>query len=236
MINHNSSSSISAVPWTPRDVAWGLLAFVLWILFLLLAGVIGENLTLPVDMGLVIIFGEAVLLVPVWYLTVHKYGVPWSELGLRKFHPAAVGIGCGLMLLSVLFNLVYASILAIFDLQIQPDIDRLFEQTAYPFALLFGGAVIAPFVEEVFFRGFVFTGLMKKWPWAGAAFVSSVLFAIAHIVPTSLLPIFILGWIFAFLYKSSGSIWPAILMHMLTNTLALSAAYAISQGWVPAPP
>jgi membrane protease YdiL (CAAX protease family) len=65
--------------------------------------------------------------------------------------------------------------------------------------------------------------------------VSSALFAVAHVVPTSFLPIFILGWIFAFLYKASGSIWPAILMHMLTNTLALSAAYAISQGWVPAP-
>jgi membrane protease YdiL (CAAX protease family) len=41
--------------------------------------------------------------------------------------------------------------------------------------------------------------------------------------------------IFAFLYQVSGSIWPAILMHMLTNSLALSAAYAISQGWVPTP-
>lgn len=237
---HNNSSqqnlfSISSVPWTLRDVVWGLLAFVLWISFLLLASLIGDNLVLPIDMGLVIIFGEAVLLVPVWYLTVRKYGVSWSELGLRKFHPAAVGIGCGLMLLSMLFNLIYASILAIFDLQIQPDIDQLFEQTTYPFALFIGGAVIAPFVEEVFFRGFVFTGLIKKWSWVGAAFISSALFAIAHVVPTSLLPIFILGWIFAFLYKSSGSIWPAILMHMLTNTLALSAAYAISQGWVPVP-
>ena len=95
--------------------------------------------------------------------------------------------------------------------------------------------MVAPFVEEVFFRGFVFSGLIKKWDWKGAAFVSAALFAVAHVVPTSLLPIFILGWIFAFLYKISGSIWPAILMHMLTNTLALSAAYAISQGWVPLP-
>jgi hypothetical protein len=214
---------------------WGLVVFILWIFFLLIASLISKNLALPVDMGLLIIFGEVILLVPVWYLTVHKYGVRWSALGLQKFHPAAVGIGCGLMLLSLLFNLVYASILAIFDWQIQPDIDQLFEQTAYPLTLLFGGAVVAPFVEEVFFRGFVFTGLIKKWNWQRAAFISSALFAVAHVVPTSFLPIFVLGWIFAFLYKTSGSIWPAILMHMLTNTLALSAAYAISQGWVPAP-
>jgi membrane protease YdiL (CAAX protease family) len=231
----STGPSIPSVPWTPRDVAWGLLIFVLWILFLLLAGLIGEKLVLPIDMSLIIIFGEAVLLVPVWYLTIHKYGARWSDLGLRSFRLCTLGIGCGLMLLSVLFNLIYASILAIFDLQIQPDMDQLFEYTAYPFALLIGGAVVAPFVEEVFFRGFVFTGLMKKLNWKGAALISSALFAIAHVVPTSLLPIFILGWIFAFLYKASGSIWPAILMHMLTNTLALSAAYAISQGWVPMP-
>jgi membrane protease YdiL (CAAX protease family) len=41
--------------------------------------------------------------------------------------------------------------------------------------------------------------------------------------------------IFAFLYQVSGSIWPAILMHMLTNAIALSAAYAISQGWISTP-
>jgi len=200
-----------------------------------MAGLIGKNTTLPVDMSLVIIFGEAVLLLPVWYLTVRKYGVPWSDLGLRRFHPAAVGIGCGLMMLSLLFNFIYGSILANYNLQIQPDVDQLFTQTVYPFALLIGGAIVAPFVEEVFFRGFVFTGLIKKWNWKWAALISAALFAVAHVVPTSFLPIFILGWIFAFLYKASGSIWPAILMHMLTNAVALSAAYAISQGWVPMP-
>ncbi len=227
--------AIPSVPWTAKDVGWGLVVFVLWLFFLLLAALIGETLTLPVDLGLAAIFGEAILLVPVWYLTMRKYGVGWDALGLKNFHPAAVGIGCGLMLLSIFFNLIYASLLALFDLQIQPDIELIFENTRYPLALLFGGAVIAPVVEEIFFRGFVFTGLLQKWDWKRAALISAALFAVAHLVPTSFLPIFVLGWIFAFLYQTSGSIWPAILMHMLTNTVALSAAYAISQGWVPTP-
>ena len=225
---------LPSVPWTLRDVAWGLLAFVLYIFFLQL-GLIGDNLALPVDMGLVIIFSEVVLLVPVWYLTVRKYNVPWSDLGLQSFRLSVLEIGCALMMLSVLCNVIYVSILAFFDLQIHSNIGQLFSTTAYPFALFIGGAVVVPFVEEVFFRGFVFTGLIKKWGWMWAAFISSVLFAVAHVVPASFIPIFILGWIFAFLYKASGSIWPAILMHMLTNTLAFSAVYAISQGWVPTP-
>ena len=63
--------------------------------------------------------------------------------------------------------------------------------------------------------------------------VSAGLFALVHFVPTSILPILLLGLIFAFLYQISGSIWPAILMHMLTNTVALLSAYAVSQGWMP---
>jgi hypothetical protein len=181
------------------------------------------------------VFGEAVLLLPVWYLTIHKYKVRWADLGLRGFQSWMVGLGCGLMLLSLLFNLIYAAFLSLFGLQVQPDIALMFESTKFPIALLFGGAVVAPFVEEVFFRGFVFPGLRQRLGWKQAALASAGLFALAHFIPTSLLPIFILGLIFAYLYQLSGSIWPAILMHMLTNTVALSAAYAVSQGWLPTP-
>ncbi len=223
------------VPWTPRDVAGGVTIFILWILFFGVVGLMGQALALPVDAGLLVVFGEAVLLLPVWYLTIHKYKVRWADLGLRGFQTWAVGLGCGLMLLSLLFNLVYAALLGLFDLQIQPDIALMFENTDFPIALLVGGAVVAPFVEEVFFRGFVFTGLRQRLGWKQAALASAGLFALAHFIPTSILPIFILGLIFAYLYQLSGSIWPAILMHMLTNTIALSAAYAGSQGWLPTP-
>jgi hypothetical protein len=224
-----------AVPWTPRDVAWGLLVFVVWIIFFLSIGALGVALELPVDPGLAIVFGEAILVLPAWYFGIYKYGATWADLGLRSFQPRALGQGCGLMALSLVVNLVYASLLGLFGLEIQPDIELIFESTDLPLALLFGGAVVAPFVEELFFRGFVFSGLRGKWGWPKAALVSAGLFAVAHVIPTSILPIFILGLIFAFLYQASGSIWPAILMHMLTNTVALLVAYATSQGWLSLP-
>ena len=108
-----SLSTATPVPWTPRDVAWGLGVFVLWILFFGIVGLVGERVTLPVDAGLMVVFGEAVLLLPVWYFTIHKYGVDWADLGLRGFQPWAVGLGCGLMLLSLLFNLVFAAFLSL---------------------------------------------------------------------------------------------------------------------------
>jgi len=222
-----------SVPWTPVDVVWGLIIFLVWTLLLGVIGLLAERMAWSVDLGLLVIFGEAILLVPVWFLTVRKYNVPWENLGLRNFSNWSVGIGCGLMVLSLLFNLGYAALLSFFDLQIQPDIAIAFENTNYPLMLLFGGAVVAPIVEEIFFRGFVFAGLRGRWSWQTAAVVSAGLFALVHFVPTSILPILLLGLIFAFLYQISGSIWPAILMHMLTNTVALLSAYAVSQGWMP---
>lgn len=233
MNNLPPEDTIPPVPWTPRDVVWGLLGFGLWLLLFLVVGLVRAIWPVPFDLSLVIVFGEAVLLLPVWYFAIHKYGVSWADLGLRSFQPTSVGLGCGLMLLSLLFNLVYASLLSQFGLEIQPEMEQLFTGTQFPFLLFFGGVIVAPFVEEVFFRGFVFPGLRRKWNWKVAALVSAGLFALAHVIPTSILPIFILGLIFAFLYQTSGSIWPGILMHMLTNLVALAVAYGISQGVIP---
>jgi membrane protease YdiL (CAAX protease family) len=238
---NNSTNSLEAksnfpsVPWTPGDVGWGLGVFGLWLCSFIVISLLVDLLKLSIDPGLVIIFGEVVLLLPVWYFTFHKYGTSWVDLGLRGFRLQAVRLGFGLMIVFFGLNLVYASLLSLFNLQVQPDITLVFKKTNFPLVLLLGGAIIAPIVEEIFFRGFVFTGLRSRWNWRKATLVSAGLFALAHVLPTSLLPIFVLGLIFAFLYQSSGSIWPAILMHMLTNSLALSIAYAVSQGWIPAP-
>ncbi|MCB9076972.1 MAG: CPBP family intramembrane metalloprotease [Anaerolineaceae bacterium] len=231
----NNFNIPSDPPWTPKDVIWALVLSVVWITAISLLGGLAQFAGLLIDPSLIVVVGTLFLLAPVWYFSIYKYGAKWSDLGLRSFQPKAVGLGCGLMALSFLFNMIYAALLATFGLQIQPDIAPMFQDTGFPLMLLFGGAIIAPVVEEIFFRGFVFAGLRKRWSWPKAALASAGLFALAHIIPTSILPIFILGTIFAFLYQVSGSVWPAILMHMLTNTFALSAAYAISQGWIPAP-
>jgi hypothetical protein len=233
--NQDFTALFEPVPWTPRDVAWALMMAIMWVMLFVVIGGVGQRLGWTIDPGLVVVLGTLVLLIPAWYFSIYKYGLSWADLGLRGFKPATVGLGCGLMLVSLLFNLIYATLLGFFGLQIQPDIDAMFNSTKFPLTLLIGGAVVAPFVEEIFFRGFVFPGLRNRWNWQVAAVVSAGLFAMAHIIPTAILPIFILGLIFAFLYQISGSIWPSIFMHMLTNSVALSTAYAISQGWIPTP-
>lgn len=216
---------LHAVPWTARDAWWGAAAMVLWLA--LAAGILllAQFLSLELNPGLAVTALELLLLVPVWWLAVRKHGAGWRDLGLRGFGGAALGLGCGLMILSYLFNLVYSLILAQFNLRMQADLTPLLAGLSSPWLLLFGAVVVAPIVEEIFFRGFLFAGLRGRYGWQKAAVLSSALFAVIHLQPTAILPIFLLGLVFAFLYQRSGSIWPAVLMHVSSNALALGAAY-----------
>jgi membrane protease YdiL (CAAX protease family) len=45
---------------------------------------------------------------------------------------------------------------------------------------------------------------------------------------TFFIPVFILGYVFAYLYQKSNSIWPGIIIHALVNGLALTAVYSLT--------
>jgi membrane protease YdiL (CAAX protease family) len=229
----NQESSTHTVPWTTRDVWIGAILLALWIFGYTVASSLIRAYAVDLDPGLYIGIAELVLLVPVWWLAVRKYGVGWDALGFRSFDISALAVGCGLMIMSLLFNGAYSALLAIFDLRMQIDLVPVFAELSSPVWLLLAGIVVAPVVEELFFRGFVFAGLAQRYSWRKAALISSALFALVHLQPWAIPPIFILGYIFAYLYQRCGSIWPAVLMHVSTNALGLGAAYILSRTNLP---
>ncbi|MCH9016502.1 MAG: CPBP family intramembrane metalloprotease [Chloroflexi bacterium] len=82
-------------------------------------------------------------------------------------------------------------------------------------------AFITPMSEEIFFRGFVFRGLLPRLgPW-GAIVASALIFSGFHLSVGVLIPIFITGFLFAWLYWRTGSLWAAIGAHAGQNALAL---------------
>ncbi len=229
MTDIQTEPTYQPVPWSIRDVWLGLAVFGLLVAAAISFAFLAQSRSSELNLGLVVSLGELLLLVPVWLLAVRKYRVGWDALGLRSFKWEMLGLGCGLMILSLAFNLVFGLFLGLFGLRIQPDLAPIFAQLSSPWLLLIGGAVVAPIVEEIFFRGFIFAGLRPRHGWQRAAVISSVLFALIHLIPTAIIPIFILGYIFAYLYHRSNSIWPAILMHSATNALALGAAYIMAK-------
>ncbi len=222
-----------SVPWTTRDVWIGLGLLGLWTVIVLVFSILAYYFSWRVDVGSALAFWELMLLGPLWWLTVRKYKVGWSTLGLRAFERRVVVLGGLLMLLSFTFNCLYGQFLASFDLQIQPDLGALFSKGSSPWPVLIAGVIIAPIVEEIFFRGFIFGGLRQQYGWHKAAVISSAIFAVFHLTPTAIIPVFILGYIFAYLYREGNSIWPAVLMHIFTNALALGGVYVLSTTNVP---
>jgi len=82
--------------------------------------------------------------------------------------------------------------------------------------------VLAPVAEEIFFRGFLFTGIGNRYGYGWGAVASALLFALAHFMqPGAFLPIFLLGLLLAWLYIRIGSIWACIFTHFAYNSLAL---------------
>ena len=76
----------------------------------------------------------------------------------------------------------------------------------------------APIFEEVLYRGFLLPALTCYFPMWAALPVSSVLFAIHHMNPTAIIPLTILGLIWALIYKRSGNLLVTILIHAMWNS------------------
>lgn len=82
-----------------------------------------------------------------------------------------------------------------------------------------GAVVVAPLVEEFFFRGLLLPALIR---WLGspirAVVVSSVLFGLIHqSVPATVVPLTIFGAILAVAYLRSKSLAVPMMIHMLFN-------------------
>ncbi len=77
--------------------------------------------------------------------------------------------------------------------------------------------------EELFFRGFVYTGLRYHYGSRVALMGSSVIFSAAHLNPWQFPALLGLGLFLGWLVHRSHSIYPAMLAHALVNLLSVLA-------------
>jgi membrane protease YdiL (CAAX protease family) len=79
----------------------------------------------------------------------------------------------------------------------------------------------APFAEEYLFRGLLFRALDREWGGWRAVVGSAAFFAIYH-APLSWLPVALLGATNALLFKKTGRLLPAVVLHMVYNAVVLT--------------
>ena len=81
--------------------------------------------------------------------------------------------------------------------------------------------VIAPFIEEMLFRGIILRSFLVNYSVNSSILLSSLLFALFHLTITQIPVAFIVGCLFAWLYVRTRSLWPSILGHVLYNSFAM---------------
>jgi hypothetical protein len=97
--------------------------------------------------------------------------------------------------------------------------------------------VVAPFVEELFFRGFFYRALRTRYPIVVAALVDGLVFGLIHFDFAGsdglllLPPLAFLGMIFCFVYERTGTLWSVVGMHAFNNAVAFSAQAGDFDGW-----
>ena len=102
-----------------------------------------------------------------------------------------------------------------------------------PAVVLFTLLSPATLVEEVFFRGFLLNKLWQSMGFWRANMASSSLFALVHfpgwfaldralpLVATDTLGLLVLGMVFSWAMKKTGSLWTAYILHALNNLLVV---------------
>lgn len=111
-----------------------------------------------------------------------------------------------------------------------PDELGVDESTAALIAVAFLVTVVAPIGEEVFFRGFFFRALANWrgiWP---AALITGIVFGGIHAGGSPvgfLVPLGVFGVVLCLLYARTKSLYPAIVLHAINNSIAFGA----SQDW-----
>jgi membrane protease YdiL (CAAX protease family) len=93
--------------------------------------------------------------------------------------------------------------------------------------------ILPPLVEETLMRGYLYGSLRKNMSKIGAALVTSIIFASAHLEFGSGAPLlwiaaldtFVLSLFLVYLREKTGSLWAGMLVHALKNGIAFASLF-----------
>jgi ABC-2 type transport system permease protein/sodium transport system permease protein len=103
-------------------------------------------------------------------------------------------------------------------------------RAANPVVILLAYALLPALCEEWFFRGYLFSALLKSSGPAAAVLLSALLFGLFHVVAANVLaterflPTLLLGLLLGIVCWRSGSVLPGIIVHLLHNGTMISLA------------
>ncbi len=190
----------------------------------------------PILQKILIITGELGLAVlPFIYLRVRKLAPKtffrWNPVPAPLLFPSlAVGVSLAVLVdeLDRLLNLIIPM-----PEELSGELAKMMQATG-PLdllLLLLGAVVVAGFVEESIFRGFLQTSLEGHVGATQAVVYSSVAFTAIHFNIYGAIQIFLFGFALGYLAWRTNSIIPAFIVHAANNALAVMYYNVDSEFW-----
>ncbi len=229
-----TGAKFRAVPWRGGQVALGI--FLVAVSLIPVTGIaVGIGLAVePYEAAAaawvsVHLMGLAIVAV-VWRLGLYRTAAPLSVLGLALQElpwVKTVLLAVAVFGASIGLTIVYGSLVGSLDSDIfevpetTPDIAFPGPAVFFTFQAL---AIVTPITEELFFRGFVLTGLVPRLGAFGAIVCSALVFSLFHLSVATLIPVFMTGLLLGWLYYHTRSLLPGILAHAGQNALVVAIA------------
>ncbi len=185
-----------------------------------------ENAKLFILQGI----SELATVLLLWLVMKKLYRVNFKAIGLGRSDPGLLGWSVLAFPVYLVVSTFFSNIVAHFfgvNLLQQQDIGYA-NPNGYELTLTFIALVmLAPFVEETLFRGFLFKAFRRTFGfWIGAIGVS-LLFAVAHGQANVGIDVFVLSMFLCYLREKTDSLWPSIALHALKNLVAFIFLFII---------
>ncbi|MDD5437125.1 MAG: CPBP family intramembrane metalloprotease [Candidatus Omnitrophica bacterium] len=225
------TSYLDAAKWGVWDVGKVAILFLFFgYMLVIIESVLIRVFPIIKNDDLRMVFNSSVLdtltIVFILYFTVVQYkeklrsvGIAFKNFSKNVFY-GIIGYVATLPLLFLI--LIITAVVANFFKYVPKEqvVVELFMRQDNPVFLIYTSvfaAIAGPIVEELFFRGFMYTAVKKHVGIFWAAVISAAFFAGLHAHPVGFLPIMVLGILLAYLYEKTGTLVSSITVHMIHN-------------------
>jgi len=174
-----------------------------------------------------------------WFI-IKRYRESWRDYGVRKspLFQAITYAAVGIMVyyVTLVITLAIASGTGLIDTNQEQDIGFSRDTSGPLLILVFIGLVALPAtVEELLFRGFLFTRLRKALSFVWTTVVVSLVFGVLHLqlgggsapLWSVMIDTAILSIVLCYVREKTGSIWAGVLIHGLKNSIAFVALFLV---------
>lgn len=192
--------------------------------------------------GIYLIFYQAILdgviLLFIYFTITLKYNSPF--LKSIKWKPRQPLRVAPFFPLGILLALAVVGISALFPSPVDLPIEKLLKQPYAAFFFASLGIVVAPFVEEVVFRGFIFPVVERRVGTFGGIVATALLFTGVHVGQLwgswpAIALIAVVGLTLSLIRAQTDSLFPSFIVHLAYNsTICLLFLVGILVGGFPA--